>query len=681
MMQNTTSRKNRRRTSRLGIIVLVTGMASLALPLVIKPASAANEPSPLSDDERNTFENAYRELAASLENLRPRPDAESAAWDVWADADFCRRAVRWGLDYDPQYTEADRQAIRRGLELGKERVQLLAEGKTPWQERKGKVIRGFRSNVDDSVQPYGLVIPASYDPAKPARLHVVLHGSTRPIGMIELRFMQRFVGDDPAPDVNYIELHPFGRIENCYRWAGETDVFEAIEAACRNYNIDRRRIVLRGMSMGASGTWHLGLKHPHKFVALGPYCGYVDTRMFSKFPYSHFVVVDDIPEYQSRALHMLDAIDYAANAGVVPSIAAMGEKDEVFECHVLMSEMMAREGLKLTNIISPGTGHVIDPVVQAEQLRLIEEHVDRGIDPVPPTIRFVTWTLKYNDCHWLELLRLQRHYDRAEIDAALTNDADRAAVDIKTIKNIDRLAIDASRFAGPLTQVRIGEQTIEIKPAGKVILTRDENGWRQISNDDPLLKHGKRPGVQGPIDDAFATRFLCVRGTGTPWSPQTQAWSEARLKRFAETYRQFYRGDVLIKDDADVTEDDLAACNLILFGDPGSNSWIARSLPHLPLTWTKETIQIGSHSVSAKEHIPLLIAPSPFAPDGDRYVVLNSGHTFEEAEIRAVNYLMYPRLADWAIMKSDIEFVERKDAHIFYDPGVVYCGYFDEDWK
>ena len=34
----------------------------------------------------------------------------------------------------------------------------------------------------------------------------------------------------------------------------ETDVFEAIEAASRNYNVDRARIVLRGMSMGASGT-------------------------------------------------------------------------------------------------------------------------------------------------------------------------------------------------------------------------------------------------------------------------------------------------------------------------------------------------------------------------------------------------------------------------------------------
>ena len=54
-----------------------------------------------------------------------------------------------------------------------------------------------------------------------------------------------------APEQNVIELHPLGRVENCYRWAGETDVFEAIEAVCRNYKIDRDRIVLRGMTMEA----------------------------------------------------------------------------------------------------------------------------------------------------------------------------------------------------------------------------------------------------------------------------------------------------------------------------------------------------------------------------------------------------------------------------------------------
>ena len=41
-----------------------------------------------------------------------------------------------------------------------------------------------------------------------------------------------------------------------------------------------------------------------------------------------------------------------------------------------------------------------------------------------------------------------------------------------------------------------------------------------------------------------------------------------------------------VKDDTEVTEDDVRNKHLILFGDPGSNPWIAKALPQLPLTWT-----------------------------------------------------------------------------------------------
>src|SRR5262249_52797004 len=158
------------------------------------------------------------------------------------------------------------------------------------------------------------------DPARPMRLDVVLHGSTRPVGLSELRFLAPFdEGDEggQAPDADYLELHPLGRVENGYRWAGETDVFEAIADACRAYAVDRDRIVLLGMSMGASGTWHLGLKHPDRFVALAPYCGYVDTHQFSRSSMPNFIPVGPLPPYQEKTLHMLDSVDYAANAGVV----------------------------------------------------------------------------------------------------------------------------------------------------------------------------------------------------------------------------------------------------------------------------------------------------------------------------------------------------------------------------
>ena len=267
-----------------------------------------------------------------------------------------------------------------------------------------------------------------------------------------------------APDQDYIELHPLGRVENCYRWAGETDVFEAIEALCRNYNIDRDRIVLRGMSMGASGTWHFGLKHPDFFVALGPYSGYVDTHHFSETPLPNFVKVGPLPPYQEKGLHMLDSIDYAANAGVVPVVACMGEKNVFFQAHVLMGQAMEKEGLKLVNLISPGTGHVIDPVTQKEQLRRIGEFAAKGLDHAPKKVRFVTWTLKYSRCHWLQILGMEEEYARAELEAEVADDG---TVAVKGPKNVTRFEIFPPMLQGAKPRLRVDGVEVAV-PARRI---------------------------------------------------------------------------------------------------------------------------------------------------------------------------------------------------------------------
>src|SRR4029079_3731528 len=149
-----------------------------------------------------------------------------------------------------EFSPADVTLLRKGVARGNDRAKALAENMSPWKSRRGKVALGYRSRVDGSVQPYGLIVPKNYDPAKRMRLDVVLHGSTRPVGMSEARFIARFDEGDgtnaSAPEAPYIELHPLGRVENCYRWAGETDVFEAIWDVCQRYNIDKDRIVLRG---------------------------------------------------------------------------------------------------------------------------------------------------------------------------------------------------------------------------------------------------------------------------------------------------------------------------------------------------------------------------------------------------------------------------------------------------
>src|SRR5439155_16173114 len=126
--------------------------------------------------------------------------------------------------------------------------------------------------------------------------------------------------------------------------------------------------------------------------------------------------------HQETALHLLDSVDYAANAGVVPAVACMGEKDVFFQAHVLMGKAMAKEGLTMVNLISPGTGHVIDPKTHAEQMRRIAAFADRGVDRAPKHVRFVTWSLRYGECHWLRVLGLGEHYRRAELDATAGED-------------------------------------------------------------------------------------------------------------------------------------------------------------------------------------------------------------------------------------------------------------------
>ena len=106
---------------------------------------------------------------------------------------------------------------------------------------------------------------------------------------------------------------------------------------------------------------------------------------------------------------------------------------------------------------------------------------------------------------------------------------------------------------------------------------------------------------------------------------------------------------------------------MILFGDPGSNRWIAKVAPKLPIQWTRESVTLKGKKYSAAEHFPAMIYPNPL--NGWRYVVLNTGMTFEERGYRG-DYGM-PMLGDYAVLKAN-----GSDT-----PETVTAGLFDEQWK
>ena len=119
-------------------------------------------------------------------------------------------------------------------------------------------------------------------------------------------------------------------------------------------------------------------------------------------------------------------------------------------------------------------------------------------------------------------------------------------------------------------------------------------------------------------------------------------------------------------------EAEKSAANVVLFGDPQSNPAIAKVLPKLPIQWTKEELVVNSVKYDAKTHVPVLIYPNP---SGSGYIVINSGHTFGEADLRGTNALLYPRLGDWAVLKP----TPTKENPAAFE--VVAAGLFDEFWQ
>src|SRR5207247_11203035 len=132
------------------------------------------------------------------------------------------------------------------LRQGLERAAPLRDGQAPWTTATGLVVRGYVSKLDGSVQPYGLVVPPSYQPptAHRFRLDVWFHGRGETLS--ELSFLngrQKSPGEFTPPDA--LVLHPYGRYCNGQKFAGEVDFFEALEHARQHYPIDENRIAVR----------------------------------------------------------------------------------------------------------------------------------------------------------------------------------------------------------------------------------------------------------------------------------------------------------------------------------------------------------------------------------------------------------------------------------------------------
>jgi len=167
-------------------------------------------------------------------------------------------------------------------------VDAVDQHRDPFAGKHGDFRKAYRSSVDNSVQPYRLLIPASYDGTKPLPLLVALHGMGGDENSMFDGYHEALKRE--AERVGFITVCPKGRdTASMYRASAEQDVLDVIAEVKRDYRVDSRRIYLMGHSMGGYGTWSVAMNHPDLFAALGPISGGGDTSGLGK--------IKAIPEY------------------------------------------------------------------------------------------------------------------------------------------------------------------------------------------------------------------------------------------------------------------------------------------------------------------------------------------------------------------------------------------------
>lgn len=652
-------------------LVLVTPTLAQAPAQPKAKAKAKAAPVKPSADERRAVRAEVDRLSAAIDGLK----RSGLTDDRLADVDVYRRAADLMDRLDEYAARGDAAMVVDQVATGLSRVESLKAGATPWARIGGSVVRGYASKVDGSSQPYAVEIPSGFDFDRPARLDVVLHG--RSDGINEARFIKSREGKKVPDGRPGLTLHVFGRTNNAYRWAGESDVFEAIESARRNYKVDDDRVVLRGFSMGGAGAWHLGLHHPSVWSSVEAGAGFTETLDYAK------INVQTLPDWRKKSLAIYDGVDYALNAFNVPTIGYGGEIDPQLRASTNIVEALKglgfamrvdglvtkAEGLDFVRVVGKGMGHKVDPESQKLLDAFHDERAEAGLDRTPRRVRFVTYTLAYNQAHWISVERLGEHYKRATVDASLDGEVATIATENVAAIGVDRPVAESVRLDGKVLPLRLAAKGL----LPKVYYKKSAEGWEVVEHDPSIalidgLDGAKNPAIHGPIDDAFRSSFLVVIPTGTPAHPVVDAWARGRLDRFAKDWERYLRGSVRTRRDVDLTEADVAEHHLVLFGDPGSNAVLAKVLKGLPVAWSASKLGLAG-DYDAATHAPALIAPNPLNPR--RYVVVNSGHTFTPADFRGTNALLFPRLGDYAVFKIEAG----------GEGEVVTSGYFDERWR
>jgi predicted esterase len=578
---------------------------------------------------------AFLPKTTRVPSLKPKWDSRAAFW----------------VETRKEVQAADKAEIEIAVRMPGEEFSLLLK---PEVRNRGEYFtRTYLSDVDNSVQPYSLLVPPAYNGRHPFPLLIALHGA----------HVKECIGSYKLKDWCIIAT-AYGRGNTGFREIGANDVFSVVDEIKKRYSIDDSRIYLAGHSMGGHGTWYLGAHYPDQWAALNPMSGYGDYRLMEQ----------DIHDWQVLLYEDRSAIFFLENLVHLPVYTIHGVKDDDVTVEQPRRLMAALKNLGYKNVYDehPDKPHWWG-MDFPEALEFLRKHKR---NPYPKEVILKTNRLKYNRSYWVKIDAIKDIHAMARVHAKIEEE-NRISVEAENVFQysllLNKHLLD---FKQPVVIKTNDVRSFEgvLPSSGKVTLRAVLNNQDEIEKYVPVIKPArgvvKTHELFGPIIDAYNSRFIYVYGTSGTAEDTEVNRREARQD--ALDWRTWANGNSVIKSDQEVTSEDIETNNLILYGGPETNALVAGIKDKLPIRIEKNCIRVGDREFRGEDIGVKFVYPNPLNPS--RYVLINAGVTSKAVDkIHRLGDPLYDPLPDYIIFsRQDVSF----DRHFF-----LAAGFFDRNWE
>ena len=548
----------------------------------------------------------------------------------------------------------------------------------------GSYLLYYTSDIDNSTQQYGLYVPKNFNKSVPHPVVFIGHGFNGRAGS-SFDAIPRAAADARG----YLLVQLDGRGNTFYDGLGEVDFFTVLNMlkAEPEYNIDMTRLYFEGASMGATGAYRQGARHPDILAAVGGADGFCDYRSWVRQYYAPTSNPYYVEPFRVPNLEMDSEVDVAEGAKW-QSFYLIGDDADTnvwpdntinFDQRLYVLGALTPETDYVHTFQPHSGGHTsgYSPFQQA----LYDYFLNKVNTPTPSHVTIKTKRLKYGKMYWVSIDQIRtRDSEFSTIDAVVSGN--QVAVTVTNVLQYT-LSLD-SRLLGTAQTVAITTNGIASYsgPVGKVTLyavtdaAGNVTGWTTTNPSVSSLR--KTASLEGPIGDAYTSKFLVIYGTIGNSGGTNPDLTEAQT--FCTNWNAWMHANITPKADIDVVNQntDTSNVNLILFGTADTNRFIQAIQAYLPIQVTNSQITLGNNQYVGTNYGAYFVYPNPLSQT--HYVVINHKTVpgTQKKDLEALPWY-WP---DFVIFDASLPAGSCVQASLNYLPATfVNAGYFDRNWQ